>query len=99
MKRHINRSVYVEVRLWNDKANGTTYHSLRLWVDGGIVGGVGGLTYGSDRASYDLSATNKLVELGYITGEWSAWLEAQRQGFDYYTSETWVKKSEMWREK
>ena len=94
----INRSVFIEGREWFDKANGNSYFSTRIWVDGDIVATLS-FQYGYGEM-YSFESFNQLVKLGYISvedGDRPFWAIAEENGFDIYRSVTRVNKSEMFR--
>jgi hypothetical protein len=94
----INRSVFIEGREWFDKANGNSYFSTRIWVDGDIVATLP-FQYGYGEM-YSFESFNQLVKLGYISiedGDRPFWAIAEENGFDIYRSVTRVNKSEMFR--
>jgi len=96
-------SVFFEGRAWFDKANGNTYHSVRIWIDGDVVAIVP-LTYGYENA-YQSSAISKLVELGYLpefldnrkTREYPIWQIDRWAKINTYSVLTYGKKSELWK--
>ena len=97
-EKKITRSLFIEGREWHDKTYGNTYFSARLWVDGGQVA-ILTFQYGyGDQYLYE--AQKKLLELGYLPQEGKSaglWSIAQEQGFDFYSSKTTTKKSEMFK--
>lgn len=98
MDKKITRSLFVEGREWFDKVNGNSYFSARLWVDGGQVA-ILTFQYGyGDQYLYE--AQKKLLELGYLPQEnknQGLWSIAQEMGFDFYSSKSECKKSEMFK--
>jgi hypothetical protein len=96
-------SVFLEGRAWFDKSGGNTYHSVRVWVNGEIVGIVP-MTYGYENM-YQVSAIAKLVELGYLpktlgdreTREYPTWQISKNLGLDIYSVLAYGKKSELWK--
>ena len=97
-KTKIERSLFIEGREWFDKINGNSYFSARIWVDGGQVA-ILPFQYGyGDQFIYE--AQKKLLELGYLPQEGKnsgLWAIARENGFDYYSSKTGTKKSEMFK--
>jgi hypothetical protein len=97
-KAKIERSLFVEGREWFDKINGNSYFSARIWVDGGQVA-ILTFQYGyGDQFLYE--AQKKLLELGYLPQEGKnqgLWSIAEACGFDFYSSKTSTKKSEMFK--
>jgi hypothetical protein len=95
-EQKINRSLFVEGRLWTDKTFGNTYFSARVWVDGQIVA-ILPFQYGYE-SHYQSESMKKLFELGYITEEYAkrgAHILRDDFGIDYYYTKTNTKKSEM----
>jgi len=92
------RSVFVECREWFDKVNGNSYFSARIWINGGQVA-ILPFQYGyGDQFIYE--AQRKLIELGYISKEKeneSLYSIGKSLGFDFYSSKTTTKKSEMFK--
>lgn len=97
-KRGRVRSVFVECREWFDKINGNTYFSARIWINGGQVA-ILPFSYGYGDF-YIYEAQKKLLELGYLPQENknnSLFTISQQMGFDFYSSKTTTKKSEMFK--
>lgn len=94
IKASDTRSIFIEGRLWFDKINGNTYFSNRVWVNGKIAFTMP-LEYG-----YDLQFLHRaLIELkdrGY-TDTIKLWELRDEQGIDVYYSDTYGKKSEMFK--
>jgi hypothetical protein len=100
-------SLFFEGRAWLDKANGNTYHSVRIWVNGEVVEVVP-LTYGYENA-YQVSAISRLVELGYlpetlfqhgihtITPAFPVWQIARYFGITIYSVLSYGNKSELFK--
>ena len=98
-KAKIGRSLFIEGREWFDKVNGNSYFSARIWVDGGQVA-ILPFQYGYG-SQFEYEAQKKLLELGYLPQEGKnrgMWSIANEQGFDYYSSKTSTKKSEMFKQ-
>jgi hypothetical protein len=92
------RSVFVECREWFDKVNGNSYFSARIWINGGQVAIIP-FSYGYGDF-YIYEAQKKLLELGYLPQENknnSLFTISQQMGFDFYSSKTNTKKSEMFK--
>lgn len=89
------RSIFIEGRLWFDKINGNTYFSNRVWVNGKIAF-VMPFEYG-----YDLQflhrALDELKDRGY-TNTATMWELRDEQKIDVYYSDSYGKKSEMFKE-
>ena len=94
----IERSLFIEAREWTDKTYGNSYFSARIWVDGGQVA-ILTFQYGyGDQYLYE--AQKKLLELGYLPQEGKnqgLWSIAQQNGFDFYSSKSNTKKTEMFK--
>ena len=90
------RSIFVEGREWFDKANGNSYFSARIWVNGGQVA-ILPFQYGyGDQYLYE--AQRKLTELGYIVEDnRGLWSIAQDGGFDFYSSKSSCLQREMFK--
>ena len=94
----ILRSLFIEAREWFDKVNGNSYFSARIWVDGSQIA-ILPFQYGYG-SQFEYEAQKKLLELGYIpqkeknAGLWSI---AENLGFDFYSSKSETKKSEMFK--
>jgi hypothetical protein len=94
----ILRSLFIEGREWFDKINGNSYFSARIWVDGGQIA-ILPFQYGYG-SQFEYEAQKKLLELGYIPQEEKnagLWSIAQKLGFDFYSSKSETKKSEMFK--
>jgi len=94
----ILRSLFIEGREWFDKVNGNSYFSARIWVDGGQIA-ILPFQYGYG-SQFEYEAQKKLLELGYIPQEEKnagLWSIAQKLGFDFYSSKSETKKSEMFK--
>jgi hypothetical protein len=92
------RSIYVEAREWFDKANGNSYYSARVWVDGNHVFTTG-QQYGYDFA-YESHVTVDLISLGYLPGSLGEgrnirW--AKDLGLDVYTVKYDARKRDLWK--
>lgn len=96
MPKKIKRSLHFDAHLWLDKTYGNTYFSVKVWVDGQVVA-ILPMEYGYGR-QFETSAHKKLVELGYLdesTFPRSLYQVGRDQGFDYYSSETYGLKKEL----
>ena len=92
------RSLFVEGREWFDKVNGNSYFSARIWINGGQVA-ILPFQYGYGD-SFIYEAQRKLIELGYISKEKeneSLYSIGKSLGFDFYSSKSNTKKSEMFK--
>jgi hypothetical protein len=95
----IERSLFVEARLWFDKVNGNTYFTARVWVDGNFVLSLP-FQYGYDH-QYLYEANKQLINAGYLPTEFEGkplHIAREAYKFDYYYSESYGKKSEMFKE-
>ena len=88
------RSLFIESRLWFDKINGNTYFSNRVWVNGKIAF-IMPFEYGYE-LQFLFRALSELKERGYTNTE-KLWDLRDAQGIDVYYSETYGKKSEMFK--
>ena len=94
----IERSLFVEARLWFDSINGNSYFTARVWVDGKWV-----LTlpfqygYGNQ---YEYEANEQLIEAGYLPIEFKGkplHIARDAYKFDYYHSESYTKKKDLFK--
>jgi hypothetical protein len=93
----IEKSLFIEGRLWFDKVNGNTYFSNRVWVDGKIAFTMG-LNYGYEEA-YLHAAIAELHARGYFDTEHApnTWQIRDEMKIDLYRSATYGKKSELFK--
>jgi hypothetical protein len=93
----IEKSLFIEGRLWFDKVNGNTYFSNRVWVDGKIAFTMG-LNYGYDEA-YLHDAIRELHARGYFTTVLAPYAREIRDELkiDLYHSAIYGKKSELFK--
>jgi hypothetical protein len=93
----IEKSLFIEGRLWFDKVNGNTYFSNRVWVDGKIAFTTG-LSYGYE-AAYLHDAIRELHSRGYFATDKapSVWEIRDEMKIDLYKSATYGKKSELFK--
>lgn len=91
----VEKSIFVEGRLWFDKVNGNTYFSNRVWVDGKIAF-LMPMEYGYDE-QFAHRAVQELFTRGYLKGEKvaSIWELRDEQGIHFYKSATYGKKKEL----
>lgn len=96
MDNKISKSLFIEAREWHDKTYGNSYFSARIWIDGEIAG-VLPFQYGYGD-HYKSVAQRWLTEQGYLpASNRGIWAFADELGFDYYTSKSITKKSEMFK--
>jgi len=97
--KKIERSLFVEARIWPDRINGNTYFSARIWVDGHIVATLP-FQYGYGN-QYLYEANEELVRLGYISSDFAGrplWVSTRETlGVDMYYSEAQVLKRDMFK--
>ena len=95
----INRSVFVEARLWFDKTGGNSYFTARVWVDGHIIS-VLPFQYGYGN-QYLYEANEELIRLGYIPEEYKGrplWVSTREAlSVDMYYSESYGLKKDMFK--
>lgn len=99
MEKKIERSLFIEGREWFDKTYGNSYFSARVWVDGEVVG-VLPFQYGYGN-QYEYEAQKWLLSEGYLPQENKhnhLTFLARELGFDFYSSKSYHKKSEMFKE-
>lgn len=91
-------SIFLEGRLWFDKSGGNTYHSVRIWVNGEILG-CSGMEYGYDN-QYQYASIARLVEMEILPPEvlgLPSWRIKNIYGIHMYATAEYGKKSNMWR--
>lgn len=98
-EQKINRSLFVEGRLWTDKTFGNTYFSARVWVDGHIIFTIP-FEYGyGDQYLY--RTAQELEARGYLPPEYAKnkalWSARDEFGIDYYYTATHCNKREMFK--
>ena len=91
----VEKSVFIEGRLWFDKTYGNTYFSNRVWIDGKIAF-IMPMEYGYER-QYEHRALVELKERGYIDTT-TPWELRDEQGIYFYSVATYGKKSELFKE-
>jgi hypothetical protein len=95
----INRSLFVEARLWFDKSGGNTYFTARVFIDGKHAFTMP-FQYGYDM-QYLYEAGRELVKRGYLPAEYEnkpLWRARDEFGFDFYHSDSYVLKRELFKE-
>ena len=95
MNTEIATSIFIECRLWHDKAWGNTYFSNRIWVDG-IIWDIQEMTYGYEFA-YNAAAIELLIDAGKLTAEQSTVYNIREDGIHFYFATQYVKKSQMFK--
>ena len=98
MNNKVERSLFIEGRLWFDKLNGNTYYSNRVWIDGKIAFTMG-MSYGYEEM-YLHAAIQELHSRGYFTGDKAptAWEIRDGLGLDLYKSASYGNKRELFKE-
>ena len=91
MQNETIRSIYVECRYWRQTSVGNTYNSVRISINGKFLA-ILEMEYGTD---YAHRAAKYLRENGYDVPE-QLW-QIKNAGIDYYYSEIWCKRSEMFK--
>ena len=93
----IEKSIFVEGRLWFDKVNGNTYYSNRVWVDGKVAFTMG-MSYGYEEAFLH-DAIRELHSRGYFEREKapSVWEIRDEMKIDLYRAGIYGKKSELFK--
>jgi len=95
----IERSLFVEARLWFDKTYGNTYFTARVWIDGSIAFTLP-FQYGYDM-QYLYEAAKELARRGYLPAEYleskPLWHAREQFGFDLYHSEAYVNKRQLFK--
>lgn len=98
-KCKIERSLFIEARLWFDKSGGNTYFTARVFIDGKHAFTMP-FEYGYDM-QYLYAAARQLVKRGYLPAEYAnkpLWHARQDFNFDLYHSESYVLKRELFKE-
>ena len=100
-------NLFFEGRAWLDKTYGTTYHTVRIWINGEIVE-ITSMTYGYEN-HYQQTAIEALIKLGYLpqtifrfgearpTREFPLWQIDREFGITTYSVLTYGKKSELFK--
>lgn len=95
----IDRSLFVEARLWFDKTGGNTYFTARVWIDGHIAFTLP-FQYGYDN-QYLYETAKELARRGYLPAEYlenkPLWHARDDFGFDLYHSASYVLKRELFK--
>ena len=93
----VEKSLFVEGRLWFDKVNGNTYYSSRVWVDGKIAFSIG-MSYGYEEA-YLHDAIRELHARGYFATDKvpTVWEIRDEMKIDLYKAAIYGKKSELFK--
>ena len=89
-------SLFIEGRAWFDKTGGNTYHSVRIWANGEIIGQVG-MTYGYEDA-YKYTALEFLKKWGLVPEETHQLWKLRYDGVAVYSVLTYGKKAELFKE-
>lgn len=89
-------SLFIEGRAWFDKTGGNTYHSVRIWANGEIIGQVG-MTYGYDD-HYKQTALEFLKKFSLVSEETTQLWHLKRNGVSVYSVLTYGKKCELFKE-
>lgn len=95
----IDRSLFVEARLWFDKSGGNTYFTARIFIDGKHAFTMP-FQYGYDM-QYLYEAGRELVKRGYLPAEYAdkpLWHAQRDFGFDLYHSHAYVLKRELFKD-
>ena len=90
------RSLFIEGRAWRDKTFGNTYHSVRVWANGEIIGQVG-ITYGYDDM-YKYTALEFLKKFGLVCKDTRQLWDLKQNGVNVYSVLTYGKKSELFKD-
>jgi hypothetical protein len=90
------RSLFIEGRAWRDKTFGNTYHSVRVWANGEIIGQVG-ITYGYDDM-YKYTALEFLKKFGLVCEDTRQLRDLKQNGVNVYSVITYGKKSELFKD-
>ena len=89
------RSLNIQGRLWFDKANGNSYHAVRIWANGKHLVDIG-MTYGYE----DMYLHTALVWLKkwQIIPEDTEYIYNLRDSMDLYTSLNWGLKKDLYKD-
>jgi hypothetical protein len=89
-------SLFIEGRAWFDKTYGNTYHSVRVWANGEVIGQVG-MTYGYED-HYKQTALEFLKRFGLVSEDISQIWKLRYEGVNVYSVLTYGKKSELFKD-
>ena len=95
----IERSLFIEARLWFDKSGGNTYFTARVFLDGKWAFTLP-FQYGYD-TQYLYAVGRELVERGYLPEEYEdrpLWNVKQEFGLDFYHVHYYVGKRELFKD-
>jgi hypothetical protein len=90
------RDLFIEGRAWFDKTYGNTYHSVRIWANGDVIGQVG-LRYGYDDM-YKYTALEFLKRFGLVSEDARQLWDLKQNGVNVYSVLTYGKKSELFKD-
>lgn len=85
------RSIFIDGRAWYDRTYGNTYHSVRVWINGQVIGAQG-MTYGYGE-QYQETA-RRLI--GRVVGlDYQSFHDLRNMGIDVYATCAEVKKRDL----
>jgi hypothetical protein len=86
------RSIFVQGRMWHDKANGNSYHAVRIWANGKHLIDIG-MTYGYEDM-YLQTALEWLKSFGLVSND-TRHIYELRDTLDIYNCVSWGLKKEL----
>jgi hypothetical protein len=85
------RSIFIEGRLWFDRANGNSYHAVRIWANGKHLIDIG-MTYGYEDM-YLQTALEWLKGFGLVSQDTRSYFDLRETIDIYYTGTYGLKKN------
>jgi hypothetical protein len=89
------RSLNIQGRLWFDKANGTSYHAVRIWANGRHLIDIG-MTYGYE--DMYLQTALAWLKKWQLVHEDTRSIYDLRESMDLYTSLNWGLKKDLYKD-
>ena len=89
------RSLNIQGRLWFDKANGTSYHAVRIWANGRHLIDIG-MTYGYE--DMYLQTALEWLKKWQLVHEDTRSIYDLRESMDLYTSLNWGLKKDLYKD-
>lgn len=86
-------SVFIEARSWFDKANGNSYYSARVWVNGRVVGQLP-FSYGYGE-QYRYDSLRALKTVGFLKDENGWYVAPDGSPVVIYASNSWHLKRDL----
>jgi len=89
------RSLNIQGRLWFDKANGNSYHSVRIWANGKHLIDLG-ITYGYE--DMYLQTALEWLKQWHLVHEDTRSVWDLRESMDLYTGLSWGLKRDLYKD-